>query len=69
MSTSPIAREIARLPGVAEALLAEHIADERGRCCGCTTPGTGTPSQAWPCTLHDLAVQARRVATGRAGAA
>lgn len=41
-----------------ERLLAIHTPDGNGRCCGCTTPGTGTPYAAWPCALQFIAQQA-----------
>ncbi len=59
MTASPIAREIARMPGVPERILARHV-DVGGRCGGCTTPGTGTPAAPWPCALHRLATEAMR---------
>lgn len=49
---SSLARELSRLPGVTQRLLALHVSDGRGRCRGCTTPGTGLPGAEWPCALH-----------------
>lgn len=46
-----------------ERLLAIHTHDGRGRCRGCTTPGTGTPEADWPCSLHFIASQAAAVAS------
>ena len=59
---SELALLLARLDGVADRLLAEHVPDRDGRHCrGCALPQSG--STPWPCTLHEIALQARSVAT------
>ena len=58
---SALARELARLPGVTQRLLALHVSDGRGRCRACTTPGTGLPGAEWPCALHFYASAAEDV--------
>lgn len=50
---------MAGIPGVVENLLKEHVPDEKGRCSGCTKPGTGIPEKPWPCSLRWFADQAR----------
>lgn len=50
--------EVAKMPGVAARLAAAHVDDGAGRCCGCTTPGRGTPQDHWPCGLISLATAA-----------
>ena len=52
------ARYLADMPEVWGTLLRRHVADRTGRCRECR------PS-AWPCTLHALATEARRLATAR----
>ncbi|MGH3613441.1 MAG: hypothetical protein ACRDRK_12790 [Pseudonocardia sp.] len=63
--TDPIATAViafvAEQVGGPERLLAIHVADERARCRGCTTPGTGTPQARWPCVVHFYASQAANV--------
>lgn len=59
-AASALARELARLPGVTQRLLAAHVADAHGRCRACTTPGTGLPGAQWPCALHFYASVAER---------
>jgi hypothetical protein len=56
-----LARELARMPGVPQRLLAVHVPDDRGRCRACTTPGTGLPGAEWPCALHFYASAAETV--------
>ena len=60
-AASELAVLIARMDGVADRLLALHVPDRAGRhCLGCALPQTGcTP---WPCTLHEVALQARVIA-------
>ncbi|MGI5129083.1 hypothetical protein ACQEVB_19920 [Pseudonocardia sp. CA-107938] len=48
---SELAEALAAQPEVVARLLADHVPDEKGRCRGCTRPGTGTPMGWWPCTL------------------
>ncbi len=50
--------QLGRLGGVAQRLLAVHVPDQHGRCCGCTTAGTGLPGAVWPCALHFYATAA-----------
>jgi hypothetical protein len=47
------AREIARMPGVVDKLLAVHVADPDGRCRGC--PSARDIPPIWPCRLRGLA--------------
>jgi hypothetical protein len=56
-----IARELADLPGMTQRLLALHVPDAHGRCRACTTPGTGAPGAAWPCSLHFYATAAEQI--------
>lgn len=60
-----LAAVLAAMPAVTARLLADHRDDGRGRCTGCTTPGTGTPRAEWPCTLYRLAREAQRIAEGQ----
>lgn len=55
-----LAAALRAMPGVVERLVADHVPDELGRCRGCTTPGTGRPNRAWPCSIRKLADDARR---------
>ena len=57
-----LAVQLGRLSGVAQRLLVVHVADHRGRCQGCTTPGTGLPGAVWPCALHFYASAAAAAA-------
>jgi hypothetical protein len=59
---SGIAGQLARMPDVVARLLAEHVPDGRGRCCGCGFPGTGTPYIPSPCDLWLVADAAHRIA-------
>lgn len=61
---SELALLVAQLDGVAARLLAAHVADRDGRhCAGCALPQAGvTP---WPCTLHEIAVQAQAIEHAR----
>lgn len=52
---------IARQPGGPHRLLSEHRPDDRGRCRGCTAPGTGIPHASWPCAMAVLANAARKL--------
>jgi hypothetical protein len=58
---SGVAQELARMPGVAQRLLAVHLPDGQGRCRACTTPGTGVPGAPWPCALHFYATAAEEI--------
>jgi hypothetical protein len=55
------ARELATMEDVVTRLLSWHVPDPTGRCCGCTTPGRGTPDRRWPCALWTLARHAQRI--------
>jgi hypothetical protein len=54
-----LARALAAQPDVVARLLTDHVPDDKGRCRGCTRPGTGTPMDYWPCTLSTAADAAR----------
>ena len=54
-----VARLLREQPQIVATLLARHVPDERGRCRGCTSGGTGTPQARWPCSLHFYATAAR----------
>lgn len=49
---------IAAEVGLAERLLAAHVADDHGRCRGC--PNGAAVHMPWPCPLHSAAVDAIR---------
>ena len=42
-------------------LLADHLADDQGRCTSCHISGVGSPY--WPCTLRAVAERAQELAT------
>lgn len=65
---SKLARELARMPGVPQRLLALHISDGRGRCQACTASGTGLPGVEWPCALHFYASAAEEFRQQQASA-
>jgi hypothetical protein len=50
------------MPEVVSRLLEEHVPDRLGRCRACGANGSGT---RWPCTLAQIATQARAVAAER----
>jgi hypothetical protein len=58
-SAVPIAGVMADMPGVWRRLLAAHVPDRLGRCSGCRSD-TGS-GERWPCSLHRIAVEARRL--------
>lgn len=62
---SDVVAFIASQPGGPARLLAVHVPDDAGRCCGCTLPGYGTPDEAWPCAMHYYASAAADVAGRR----
>jgi hypothetical protein len=63
--SSPIADLIAGMPEVWHPLLAAHVADELGRCSACrSSSGAG---ERWPCSLHEIAEQARQLYWVRMG--
>lgn len=63
-----LARELARMPGVPQRLLAVHVSDGHGRCRACTASGTGLPGASWPCALHFYASAAEEIRRQQAGA-
>ena len=62
-TSSDLPCELALMPAVWTALLAAHTVGSDGRCRGCRS-AVG-PGQRWPCTLYEVAAQARLIATGR----
>lgn len=48
---------IGREAGLAERILAAHIADDHGRCEAC--PNGTAVHMPWPCPLHDAAADAQ----------
>jgi hypothetical protein len=57
---------LAEQPTTFRRLLAVHKpAAVDALCMGCTTPGTGTPSAAWPCLVYELAARAAQIHTAR----
>jgi len=52
---------IAAQPSGPGRLLAVHVPNVAGRCCGCTLPGTGLPHAVWPCSIHFYAAAADEV--------
>jgi hypothetical protein len=61
-----LAREIARMPHVAERLRAAHVEGPDERCVGC--PSALTVAPRWPCRLWLLADRAVEMARGQANA-
>jgi hypothetical protein len=51
--------ELATRWDVIERLQADHRPNSAGLCLACTTPGRGTPSAPWPCSMWSLADAAR----------
>lgn len=62
-----VAAELAAMPGVWRRLLDAHVPDRLGRCSACRT--SGGSGALWPCTLHNVAVEARRLHGLRLGRA
>ncbi|WP_232662656.1 hypothetical protein [Pseudonocardia sp. TRM90224] len=61
----PMAEMMAGMPEVWRRLLAAHVADRLGRCTTCrNSSGSG---ERWPCSLHQIAVDARRLYELRLG--
>jgi hypothetical protein len=54
-----MARVMSGMPEVVTRLLDEHVPDRLGRCTACGASGSGT---RWPCTLAQIATQARALA-------
>ncbi|HVG68680.1 MAG TPA: hypothetical protein VM785_10820, partial [Gaiellales bacterium] len=65
---SGVAQELAWLPETTRRLLAVHVSDGRGRCRGCTTPGTGMPGQLLRDAAHAESRSSARVGTTGAAA-
>jgi hypothetical protein len=59
----PLAAEIAEMDGVADRLIAGHVADPLGYCRGCELPQAGP--MRWPCTLWAVATTARAAMRAR----
>jgi hypothetical protein len=56
---------MAEMPEVWRRLLAAHVPDRLGRCTACrTASGSG---ERWPCSLHRIASEARRLYDLRLG--
>jgi len=55
---------MAGMPEVWQTLLVVHVPDRFGRCTTCRHNVSGS-GQLWPCSLHQIASQAQRVATHR----
>jgi hypothetical protein len=66
-SAGGIADVMAGMPEVWRRLLAAHQSDRLGRCTSCrTASGSG---ERWPCSLHQIATEARRLHGLRLGQA
>lgn len=50
---------LVEMPGVWRRLLAAHVPDRLGRCSACRT--SGGSGARWPCSLHDIASEAKRL--------
>ena len=62
-----VARELAGMPEVWRRLLAAHVPDRLERCTACrNSSGSG---ERWPCSLHRIADEARRLHGLRLGQA
>jgi hypothetical protein len=62
-----MAEHLAGRPEVWRRLLDDHVADRLGRCRACrSSSGSG---EVWPCSLHRIAVAARRIYGLRLGRA
>lgn len=55
----PIVEFIARQPGAAERLLAQHLNDGTGHCLVCSA-GPQAGRKVWPCPIHEYAQSASR---------
>ncbi len=64
MDDSPIVEFITSQPGMADRLLAEHVADGTGHCPACPLGGQ-KGYQRWPCNLHYYATQASEMGRSR----
>ena len=57
-----MAAVMSQMPDVWRRVLAEHVADQTGRCCACSAnPGDAA---SWPCQTYKVAHHARGIATG-----
>lgn len=56
-----VAAQLADMPDVVRQLEDKHRDDGTGHCTGCTTPGRGTRSVRYPCSLASLAAEANRL--------
>ncbi len=57
-----MAAVMSQMPDVWRRVLAEHVADQTGRCLSCSaTPGEAA---SWPCQTYKVAHHARGIATG-----
>ena len=50
---------LVEMPGVWRRLLVAHVPDRLGRCSACRT--AGGPGARWPCSLYDIAAEAKRL--------
>lgn len=53
---------LAEAPQMCHRLMYEHRPNTFDRCVACTTPGRGTPSAKWPCSLFLIARAALEMA-------
>jgi hypothetical protein len=60
-----IAEQLALMPTVITRLLAQHVPNREGCCCGCGMPGTGSPHVVAPCGLWEVAEAARKIRESR----
>lgn len=67
MTAEPLVTFLVAQPTAADALLAAHVDDARGRCRGCSS-GSGRVGPTWPCILHDAAAAALRIRQQREAA-
>lgn len=66
-ASPPMAELMVGMPEVWRRLLAAHVADRMGRCTACrSSSGAG---ERWPCSLYQIAVEARRLHGLRLGQA
>jgi hypothetical protein len=57
----PLAQVMAGMPEVWRTLLVAHVPDRFGHCTTCRHNVSGS-AQRWPCSLHQIASEAQRVA-------
>jgi hypothetical protein len=57
-----MATVMAGMPEVVTRLLEEHVPDRLGRCTACGGSGSG---MRWPCTLAQIATQARTLSAAQ----